>query len=85
MMVLMHFDWAGTMKGLEDLTEQWKKHAEKTKGVEFKGRLAPWNKKYHWTMILKMDNVACLHEWQSTWSIDRDYGKMSHGVWDFYS
>jgi len=80
----MHYDWSGTIKELEGLCEEWKKHAEKTKGVEWKGRLAPWNKKYHWTNVMLVDNIACLHDYQSTMDSKRDYSKLTHGVWDFY-
>ena len=84
MMVLMNLDWYGTVEGLEELTELWKKQAEKTEGVEFKARLSPWNKKYHWTMVLKVDNIACYHDFMSTWDYDRDFSVLTHGVVDIY-
>ena len=81
----MHFDYYGTAEELEELTKQWKKQAEKTKGVKYIARLAPWNKKFHWTIFLEMDNVACLHDFTSTWDYERDYSKDTHGVWEIYN
>jgi hypothetical protein len=85
MMALMHFDYFGTMEELEAITKEWKNHAENTKGVKYIARLAPWNKKYHWTMFLELDNLTCLHDYTSTWDLERDYSKMTHGIWESYS
>ena len=57
MMVLVHFDWGGTLEQLKDFDEEYKKTAEKTDGVKFAGRMIPMSKKYHFTMVLKMENM----------------------------
>ena len=85
MMVLIHIDWAGTEKELKELDEKYKKNAEKTEGVEYGGRLVPWNKKYHFTYVLKMDNISQLYAFGQNWDFKRDYGKMTHGEYEIYS
>ena len=84
MMILMHYDWAGTIEELDKLCEIWKKHAEKTDGVEWKGRLVPWNKKYHFTNVMVVDDITRLYAYQSTMESNRDYSKLTHAIYDFY-
>jgi len=51
LMVLEHFDWLGTREELEKYTAAVKKACEAVGGVEFKGLLSPWNKKYNYTFF----------------------------------
>ncbi len=85
MMVLIHVDWAGTMDELKELDKDYKESAEKTEGVEFKGRLIPMNKKYHFTYFAKAKGLASVQKWMENWPGDRDYSKMTHGEWEFYA
>ena len=84
MMVLIHIDWGGTEAQLKELDEAYKKNAEKTEGVTYKGRLVPWNKKYHFTYVLKMDNISMLYAFGQNWDRTRDYSQMTHGEYEIY-
>ena len=84
-MALIHIDWGGTEEQLKKYDEAFKKTAEKTEGVKFTGRLTPWNKKYNYTMVLMMDNIAKFHEFRKNF-VDRSAAKpVSHGEYEFYS
>ena len=83
--MLIHMDWAGTADELKEIDEAYKKACEKTEGVEYKGRLIPWNAKYHYTHVFKMDDIRGLYNMMQNWDRTRDYGKMTHGEYEFYS
>ena len=83
----MHIDWNGTEKQLKEYDESYEKTAEKTEGIKFVGRLVPWNKKYHFTYVLKCDDITRFHKFGQNWFAEyaRDYGTVSHGEYEFYS
>ena len=85
MMVLLHIDWAGTPEELKELDEAYKKACEKTEGVDYKGRLVPWNAKYHFTYFLEMDDIRGLYNMNQNMVFDRDYVMMTHGEYEIYS
>ena len=100
MMILIHIDWAGTEEQLKELDKGYKIAAEETEGIDFKGRLTPWNKKYHYTYVLKADDITKFHKFGEYFFLEntrdrslmtrvsentRDRSLMTHGEYEFYS
>ena len=86
MMILIHIDWAGTEDQLKALDEVYKKAAEKTDGCEYKARLTPWNKKYHYTYVMTADDITKFHKFGEAFFAmhTRDRSLMTHGEYEFY-
>jgi hypothetical protein len=86
LIILFHYDWSGTAEGLKDLDEVWKKIAEKTEGGKFMGRYGPWNKKYHWTNMLKVKDMNTWSKMDKVFETEfkRDYKALTHLVLDIY-
>ena len=71
--------------GMMVLLQAYKKACEKTEGVDYKGRLVPWNAKYHFTYFLEMDDIRGLYNMNQNMVFDRDYVMMTHGEYEIYS
>ena len=85
MMVLVHFDWAGTQEELEKYTAAVKKAYDSTPGTKFLGRLIPWNKKYHYTHFMEVKDLPTMQEAGRKVDYKRDYKVMTHGEYDIFS
>jgi hypothetical protein len=87
MMWLMHFDWGGNEKQLKEFDDLWKKIDKKLAGVKVLGRMSPWNKKYHFTIFTEIDDISKVMEFNEHWSkeYNRDYGVLTHVIYEFYS
>lgn len=78
MWVIQYMDWHGTMEELEELDKYIEKDCKKIEGVEFVGRYAPHNVKYHWAHFFKVKDYNQFQKIGNDWP--RDYNKASHFV-----
>ena len=85
MMVLEHFDWLGTREELEKYTAAVKKACEAVGGVEFKGLLSPWNKKYNYTFFFEAKDLKTWLEVPDRLVWTRDYKIVPHEEVDIYA
>ena len=76
-------DFFGPAEELKKWDEAFKKAADKTDGIEFKGRYTPHNK-YHWTYLWKCDNYGKFIEVLGKTGMERDYSKSTHGEMEVY-
>jgi hypothetical protein len=83
-MVLINVDFYGSDEELEKLDKAYKKMAEKTEGVEYKGRLVPMQTKWHFTYVFKAENMKAWAAGNENFKYDRDRKVMSHGAVEFY-
>ena len=83
----MHFDWSGTEAQLKAFDELWKKVCKKVDGVKYIGRMSPWNKKYHYTVFAEIEDICKIKEFGEHWNKEytRDYGVLTHAIYDLYS
>jgi hypothetical protein len=88
MFYIVHYDWNGTKKRLEEYTQIHYEMANMIEDAKFLGRYVPWNKKYHWTHVWEIKNLAILHELVQ---IDEelvdaeDWTEFGHGEVELYS
>jgi hypothetical protein len=85
MIILFHIDWYGTAERLKKRDEAQKKASEKTEGSKYLGRYVPWNKKYHWTYMIKVDDISNWMKTMQNLEWERDYKEMDHGEIEIYS
>jgi hypothetical protein len=82
--IIFYFDYGGTADELEAFISDWKKAAEKTDGVEFKGHWIPHTSKWHHAIFYKAESYAKVREsWRSI-GRERDYSKLMHGSIDLF-
>ncbi len=82
MMVLYHFNWAGTKKELDELYQIWKKTMDKTEGAEFIGKYAPLNRAFQYTWIGKFKDLAT---WEKlAFAGPHDYVKIPQAIFDIF-
>lgn len=77
-------DFFGTAEELKQMDEALKNAAEKTDGIEYKGRYTPHSKKFHWTYLWRCDNYGKFLEVLGKIGIERDYSKTTHGEMEIY-
>ena len=80
----MPMDWDGTDERLKARDEAYKKASEKTEGAKLLGRYMPWNKKYHWTYIVKVKDLPTYAAMMQNFEWERDYKEITHGEVEFY-
>ena len=83
----MHFDWNGTPEELEAFTDTYKKIAETMRNLKFIGRMAPMNKKYHFTLFMEFKDWKTFQKMGEKWFAEntRSYEKLTHAEYEFYS
>ena len=86
MYILSHFDWFGPIEELDEIDKKLKKFYDGKDGVEFLGRFAPHNHKYHWTRFFKAKDFKTWvnRKLPSPPFYIRDYDVMTHTVGDYY-
>jgi hypothetical protein len=88
MYVLEHFDWFGPVEELAKIDKKYREMFDGRKGIEFLGRYAPHNKKYHWTYVYNAkDFVTFVTEYDKadfSW-YKRDIKVHTHAVLEYYS
>ena len=83
-LIIFYFDWSGTAKELEVYLDDWKKGAEKTEGVEYKGHWIPHSSKWHHAIFYETDSYAKVREsWRNVGTV-RDYSKLTHGAMELF-
>lgn len=84
MYVLEHYDWFGPIKELDEMAKKLKEHFNGKDGVEFLGRYAPHNKKFHWTHIYKAKDY---NAWVNRKPMEykRDYKVHTHSIVEIYT
>ena len=83
MIVLLYFDWFGTVKELEEFEEEAAIVYAKEDGVEFKGRYAPDNRKFHFVYVYETYSYGRLLEvLMSKQMPPRDFKKITHGTFE---
>jgi len=83
-MILEHFDWLGTEEELEKFTSAIKKTCAETKGFEYKGRFAPWNKKFNYTFAYETKDIQHYIEAGNNLKYKIDKKILPHMVVDLY-
>lgn len=83
MIVLLYFDWFGTVEELGALEEQTETVYAKADGVEFKGRYAPDNRKFHFVYVYETESYGRLLEvLMDPEAPPRDFKKLTHGTFE---
>ena len=83
MIVLLYFDWFGTAEELKELDEKVKAASAEVDGVDYKGRYAPDNRKYHFVSMYEVVSYQKLLEVLLGPKMPpRDYKKLTHGVFE---
>jgi len=86
MIVLLYFDWFGTAEELEELDERMKAACAEADGVDYKGRYAPDNRKFHFVSMFEVESYDKLFEALTGPEMPpRDYKKLTHGVFEILS
>ena len=83
MIVLLYFDWFGTAEELKELDEKVRAACAEADGVDYKGRYAPDNRKYHFVSVFEVESYDKLLEVLLGPKMPpRDYKKLTHGVFE---
>jgi hypothetical protein len=81
--VLLYFDWFGTVEELEEFEEEAAIVYAEEDGVEFKGRYAPDNRKFHFVYVYETDSYGRLLEvLMGPEMPPRDFKKLTHGTFE---
>jgi len=81
--VLLYFDWFGTAEELKELDEKVMAACAKVEGVEYRGRYAPDNRKYHFVWLFEVESYDKLSEvLTGPKAPPRDYKKLTHGTFE---
>jgi len=79
----LYFDWFGTAKELKELDEKVKAACAEADGVEYEGRYAPDNRKFHFAYVYEVVSYEKLLEVLLGPKMPpRDYKKLTHGVFE---
>ena len=83
MIVLLYFDWFGTAGEVKELDEKMKAACAGADGVNFKGRYAPDNRKFHFVNVYEVESYDGLLEVLTGPEMPpRDYKKLTHGTFE---
>ena len=83
MIVLLFFDWFGTAEELEELEEKMKAACAEAEGVDYRGRYAPDNRKFHFAYVYEVEGYDKLLEVLTGPEMPpRDYRKLTHGTFE---
>lgn len=83
MIVLLYFDWFGTIEELEELEEKLRVAWAEVGGVEYKGRYAPDNRKFHFVYLFEVESYDKLTKVLTGPEMPpRDYRKLTHGTFE---
>jgi len=81
--VLLYFDWFGTAEELKKSEEKLTAACAELDGVEYKGRYAPDNRKYHFVWLFEVESYDKLLEvLTGPKAPPRDYKKLTHGTFE---
>lgn len=81
MIVLLYIDWFGTAEELKEFEEKLKAACAEVGGIEYKGRYAPHNRKYHFVYLFEVESYQKLLEAGEKMP-PRDYKKLTHGEFE---
>ena len=86
MIVLLYFDWFGTAEELEELDEKMKAACAEADGVDYRGRYAPDNRKFHFVSMFEVESYDKLFEALTGSEMPpRYHKKLTHGVFEILS
>jgi len=81
--VLLYFDWFGTAEELKESEEKLIAACAEVDGVEYKGRYAPDNRKFHFVWVYEVKSYEKLLEVLTGPEMPpRDYKKLTHGTFE---
>jgi len=81
--VLLYFDWFGTAEELKEMEEKMTAACAEVGGVEYEGRYAPDNRKYHFVYVFEVESYDKLLEVLTSPKMPpRDYKKLTHGTFE---
>jgi len=83
LMVLLYFDWFGSLEELKEWEETQKVILVKNKGIKFRGRYGPLNRKFHFAWVFETESYDKLIEvLMDPKNPPRDYKKLTHGAFE---
>ena len=83
MIVLLYFDWFGTVEELEAMEQGLTAALAEAGGVEYKGRYAPDNRKFHFVYVFEVESYDRLSGVLTGPEMPpRDYKKLTHGTFE---
>lgn len=81
MLVLLYFDWFGTVEELKKEEEKMIATCAKVDGVDYKGRYYPHNRKFHFAYLFEVESFKKLLDTVGA-ETPRDYKKLTHGQFE---
>ena len=83
MIVLLYFDWFGTAEELREVEEKLTAVCAEVGDVEYKGRYAPDNRKFHFVYMFEVKSYEKVLEVLTGPEMPpRDYKKLTHGTFE---
>ena len=83
MIVLLYFDWFGTAEELSEIEDKMAAICAKKEGVEYRGRYAPDNRKFHFVYMFEAEKYEKILEVLTDPEMPpRDYKKLTHGAFE---
>jgi len=81
--VLLYFDWFGTAEELREVEEKLTAVCAEVGDVEYKGRYAPDNRKFHFVYMFEVKSYEKVLEVLTGPEMPpRDYKKLTHGTFE---
>jgi hypothetical protein len=81
--VLLYFDWFGAMNELEEMEGKMTAAFARSDGVEYRGRYAPDNRKFHFVYVFETSSYEKLLDvLMGPKMPPRDYKKVTHGTFE---
>jgi len=83
MLVLLYFDWFGTPDELKEFDKMTRAALAAAGGVHYRGRYAPDNREFHFVDLFEAESYeSLLGALTGPKAPHRDYGKLTHGVFE---
>jgi len=80
--VLLYFEWFGTVEELEEFEKAVNVYAE-ADSIEFKGRYAPDDRKFHFVYVYETESYGRLLDVLMDPKMPpRDFEKLTHGMFE---
>jgi hypothetical protein len=84
MLAMVSIKWRGTNKEREEIDAWYKKIADKTKGLEYKGLYSSWQSDYNWAYLYNAKDVGAFEKAMMSEPFERDYSKLPAVTVEFW-